>query len=368
MIKYVIKKYWRGPVLAALFFWWGWSSSHSFNDGMMMCVGLGFMVWMLRVIYLGKIGSVKVLSLVMSLFVIANVLWSICSLKPLRKLIRRWRYAGFSQQPYPYLSLYGSITDTQGMLFKLSPAIFRNKIPAVKAALWRMIAREVLVFDDTAGDAPQFRLKAWKDSPSDGVDQAFERTLYRFLEQSAGKDNGFVLPKTLRDTIGYVPKSAKKADRAYDYENQMRFADLLGTSVSVHSYSKREIANMYGMKRFLSGLPASFEKSSYPLAGGVAKETAELPRLELWRVWTEYVAFGYVFGMGDSVLNKLKKVQSQLNANATLSQILSSKPHRKAFDQLMAAAADATPYAEDSASAYLGRLPLAWHADEIYDM
>jgi hypothetical protein len=39
-----------------------------------------------------------------------------------------------------------------------------------------------------------------------------------------------------------------------------------------------------------------------------------------------------------------------------------------ALDQLMTAMADGTPYAEDGASSRLGLLPLAWHADEFYDM
>lgn len=362
MFKYVVKKYWKGAALAILFFIIGTSSMDTFNDAMIFCLGLGFMVWMFRIMFLGKSGSVKIFPMVMSLFLIANLLWSICTLKPLRKLIRRWHYAGFSQQPYPYLALYGSITDTQGMLFKLSPAIFRKKIPTVKAALWRMVAREVLVFDENSSENATFRLAEWTDSPSDGIDQAFERTLYRFLEQSAAKDGGAIVPKTLGKTIGYVPKNAKKADRGYDYQNQLRFADLLSTSVSVHSYSKKEIANMYGMKRFLQGLPGSFDKYA------VAKGTAESPALELRRVWPEYVAFGYVFGFGDSVLKKMSKMQSQLNANATLNKILTSKPYRQALEKLLTAAGDATPYAEDTASAYLGRLPIAWHSDELYDL
>ena len=382
MFKYLIKKYWKGPVLAALFFWWGWTSQDNFNDAMILVVGMAFMVWMFRVIYLGAKGSPKIFPLAMTLFTIANLLWSICTLKPLRKLIRRWRDVGLSQKPHPYLSLYGSITDTHGMLFKLSPGIFRSKIPAAKAALWRLVARGAVEFDLTGerNGEPAFRLKEWTDSPSDGIDQAFEQTMYRFLELAATKDQegkaaiGSVIePKRLREVVGYVPKKKKKKGRNASsstgvrerevMENQMHFADLLNTSVSIHSYSKEEKAKMLGMKRFLKGLPGSFDR----LATDPAFSSSET-RLELWRVWPEDVAFGYVFGIGEKVLSSLSKVQAQLNASPTLGLILSSKAHRRALDRLMTAVAEGTPYAEDSASAYLGLLPLAWHADELYDL
>lgn len=355
MFKYVFKKYVTGFVLAVLFFCLGWQKYHTFDGSMLLCVELGFFAWIVGLFYAGMIGSPKTITMVMSLVNITIIIWSICTLKPLRKIIRRWLNVGFSQEPYPYLALYGRITDTQGMLFRLSPAIFRNKIPVVRAGLWRLVAREVLVFDQSS---PVFRLKEWKDSPSDGIDQAFERTLYRFLEQSAAKNNGIVYPKTLRNVLGYKPSRAKKADRGYDYDNQIRFADLLNTSVSIHSYNKKEKCNIYGMKRFLKGLPHSFGEASFDVEN----------RLELRRVWPEYVAFGYVFSMGDQVLKKLSKVQSQLNANSTLSLILSSEPHRKALGELLEAVADGTPYAEDTASFYLGLLPLAWHHDEFYDI
>ena len=353
MIKYLIKKYWKAVVIAVFLFWSGWWSSDSVNDGMIMLIGMGFMIWMFRLIYLAQKGSPRIMPLAMSLFNVANGLWGIVTLKPLRKLIRRWLHVGLTQKPYPYLALYGSISDTQGMLFKLSPAIIRSKTPAACAILWRLIAREVLVFDVSS---PTFRLGQWTETTADGVDRALEKTVYRFLQQVAAQNNGFVVPKELRKMVGYMPKRIGDPTNGYDFENQVQFADLLNTSVSIHSYNREEKKKMYGMKRFLKGLPKSLSE--------VAPETP----IELRRVWPEYVAFGYVFGMGGKVLNKLATMQQFLSPNATLSMILNSGPHRMALDQLMTAMADGTPYAEDGASSRLGLLPLAWHADEFYDM
>ena len=182
MIKYLIKKYWKAVVIAVFLFWSGWWSSDSVNDGMIMLIGMGFMIWMFRLIYLAQKGSPRIMPLAMSLFNVANGLWGIITLKPLRKLIRRWLHVGLTQKPYPYLALYGSISDTQGMLFKLSPAIIRSKTPAACAILWRLIAREVLVFDFSS---PTFRLGQWTETTADGVDRALEKTVYRFLQQVA---------------------------------------------------------------------------------------------------------------------------------------------------------------------------------------
>lgn len=45
-----------------------------------------------------------------------------------------------------------------------------------------------------------------------------------------------------------------------------------------------------------------------------------------------------------------------------------SEPHRQVLRQMMDAVSEATPAVSDAVSAHKGRLSLAWHAEELYDI
>ena len=45
-----------------------------------------------------------------------------------------------------------------------------------------------------------------------------------------------------------------------------------------------------------------------------------------------------------------------------------SEPHRQVLRQMMDAVSEATPDVSDAVSAHKGRLSLAWHAEELYDI
>ncbi len=113
------------------------------------------------------------------------------------------------------------------------------------------------------------------------------------------------------------------------------------------------------MKRFLKGLP-----DSYNAPGEYA---GRLP--ELQRVWPEYMTFAYLFGIEKSTWRHLSQLMPpHPDDNPLLSLLQNSKPHRRVLRKLMDAVSEATPATEDAVSAHRGRLSLAWHAEEHYDI
>ncbi len=358
MFYYLVRKYWKGTLLAVLFFQMGYGIYHNFDDAMSFMVCMGSLAWMTGLIVHGTRGNgKKLVSLATGLVNLLVIVWYVVSLKPLRRLVRRLRYIGLSPEPYPYLALYGSLADTQAMLHKFSLAPFYDKTPLTRAALWQLLVRGSLRFAD--GDkGPELQLGPWSDAPSDGIDQAFERTLYKFLCQAAQPGQA-VTPKQLARVISYYSQKRKKT-KQYDIDNQFRFADLLNTGLHLRAYTKTDIRNIWGMKRFLKGLPATREQ----LTGKGAE-------LELRRVWPDYMAYAYLFGIEQRVI---KRIASMLPADDGSAQdrllrlLTTSKPHRRALKRMMAAATTATPMAEDAAAGYMGRFSFAWHVDEIYDI
>ncbi len=357
MKKYLLKKYLPKLITLGIIAYLCFVSDQNFNDSMILFFGLLFFIWMFRMIYFSFRGNPKkVISDIELLIKLMMFVWYVCSLKPLRKWLRKIRYAGFSPKPYPFLALYGSVLDTHMMKFKLSPAFYRDKTPAARAALWRLLTRGAVRFDMTSDQQPFLCLGPWSVSPSDGLDQDFEKTLYTFLEQCAPAGEQLE-PDKVREVIAYEKKY--KTIYRYDYNNQYRFADLLNTGIRLDAYSRRDIGNIIGMKRFLKGLP-----DSYNAPGEYA---GRLP--ELQRVWPEYMTFAYLFGIEKSTWRHLSQLMPpHPDDNPLLSLLQNSKPHRRVLRKLMDAVSEATPATEDAVSAHRGRLSLAWHAEELYDI
>ena len=360
MLKYIIKKYLKGVIFAILFFCWGYYENRTIENGLNYMVCMGIFVWTARLIYLFTRGDQKKgVNMASNLVNLLHLVWYVVSLKPLRIWIRKLRYGLFSTDPYPYLALYGSIVDTYAMMGKFKYGLFNSKVPVAKAALWRLIARGAVEF--TVGGDGEVALKVgeWKEVDSAGLDLALERTLYRFMQQSK-QENGIVEPDALKKAIGHF-KRMKKGQKVNvrEFENQFQLADLLNTRISLNSYSKKDVKNIYGMRRFLKELPSSFGQADF--RNGT---------LELQRIWPEYMAYAYLFGLEGSTLKKLCILFSdgQGMSNSLLHLVNTSMSHRKAIEKMMKAVGEGIPEAEDAVAGKMGRFTFAWHVDEIYDL
>ena len=182
MIEYFFKKYWIGLLLTVVFIAIGWATEGNFNDGMFLASCLGIFTTMLIIIFSAKSGSLKTSMTIFGAVVnIGKWIWYIISLKPLRRWISRLRVRGTSPEPYPYLALYGSLTDTLAMKANYSSAFWHDKTPAVRAAIWRLLSRRVLKYSLGPNDSIFFSLGEWSASPSSGVDQALEYSIYNFM-------------------------------------------------------------------------------------------------------------------------------------------------------------------------------------------
>ena len=265
------------------------------------------------------------------------------------------RYGLFSAEPYPYLALFGSIVDTHAMMGKFKYGLVNSKVPVTKAALWRLIARGAVELVESGNGEVAIKVGEWKEVDSAGLDLELERTLYRFMQQSE-KEDGTIIPEDVKKAIGYF-KRLKKGQRIErrTFENQFQLADLLNTRISLNSYTKRDVRNIYGLKK----LPSSFEYADF--SNG---------KLELQRIWPEYMTYAYLFGLEDSTLKKLRTLLpgDPEKGNSLLHLLNTSKTHRKAVDRMMKAVAEGVPEAEDAVAGMMGRFTFAWHVDEIYDI
>ena len=360
MTQYLIKKYGKGLVLAILFFLIGFSDDQSFNSGMMSMVCVGFFVFLIRIIMLAKSGnSKKVVSMGNSLILSGLLVLYVVTLKPLRRLIRHLRYGTFWAKPYPYLAMYGSATDSHAMLSKFTPHFHHPKAPAAKAILWRLLVNGSLYFStDAHGQTALFLYPSMADTQADGIDRALEETVYRFLQQAQEPD-GTLYPEKVKKVICYYPNPKDKTERkSFDYKNQYRFADLLNTGIGLNSYTREEVNHLFGMKRFLKGLPGTFSPNYFK---------GEMLLLE--KIWPEYMTYAYLFGIEKTVFSKLCNMLPTSNDSKSLLPLLRDHAtYRKVLHDMMHAIDVATPEAEDSVAGRMGRVPLAWHVDEIYDI
>lgn len=356
MIEYFFKKYWIGLLMTVVFIAIGWASEGNFNDGMFLASCLGILTTMLTIIFSAKFGSLKTSMTIFGAIVnIGKWIWYVISLKPLRRWIIRQKVKGASPEPYPYLALYGSLTDTMAMKANYSSAFWHDKTPAVRAAIWRLLSRRILEFGLGPNDSIVFTVGKWSASPSSGVDQALEYTIYNFMRQSV-TPQGFIDIKLLYKVISYH-RGRKNNRPNCDLNNQFRFAEILSTGISRQDYNEQETRNIYGMKKFLDGLPSSFEQL-----------TGEAAQLDLQRVWNEYMAYAYLFGIEKSTFNKLLNMIPQNSYPPLLNLLSSSDRHRRLLRQLMQTASNASRYADDAVSINRGRLKQAWHAEELYDI
>ena len=356
MINFFFKKYRIGLLVTALYILIGLATEGNFNDGMFLASCLGVLTYLICLIVFAQKGSgKKAITMIEAVINIFKFIWYVISLKPLRRWISRLRLYGLSPKPYPYLALFGGVADTQAMMANYTSAFWFDKTPAVRASLWRLFSRKVLKYGPGTNGGIAIKLGEWNTSPSDGADQTLERTLYRFLSQIKSPD-GSIDPKRLFRVISF-DGIKKKGEQSYDTTNQFRFAEILSTSISKHDYSDREKRNIYGMRKFLEDLPSSFEQL-----------TGNASQLDLQRIWSEYMAFAYLFGIEQNTLHRLAEMIPESSQPPLLYLLSSSEKHRSLLQQLMNSASDATRYADDAVSATRGRLKEAWHADEVYDI
>ena len=357
MHKYILKKYAPKLITLCIIALLCLLSDMNFNDSMILFIGLLFFIWMFRMFFLSKKNPKLIVTDIELIIKFMSFVWYVCSLKPIRKWLLRIRYVGFKPKPYPFLALYGNVLDTHMVKFKLSPAFFRDKTPVARAALWRLLTRGAIFFNTTSGQPPFLCLGPWSDSPSDGLDQDFEKSLYTFLSQCAPV-GGQLVPDEVRETIAHNPKNY--SGKSYCYDNQYHFADLLNTGIRFDAYSRRDIRNVIGMRNFLEGLPDSYN---------APKEfVGQMPNLQ--RVWQEYMTYAYVFGIERSTWRHLAHLMPpHAGDSSSLFHLLqTSEPHRQVLRQMMDAVSEATPEVEEIVSANRGRLSLAWHAEELYDL
>ena len=354
MITFFLKKYWIGLLVAALCIVIGCCSEDNFNDGMFLATCLGIMAYFFTLIVFAKRGRTAI-TMVEGTISFFKFVWYVISLKPLRRWILRTKVVGLNPEPYLFLPMYGSITDAQAMMDNYTSSFWHDHTPAVRAALWRLLARKVLKFGPAGDGNVVIKLADWVPAPSDGVDQALEKTIYRFLQQSQDPQ-GVIDTKKLYRVISYY-KNKKKEKVAYELHNQYRFADLLSTSISKRDYSEEETRHLYGMKRFLKALPSSFEQL-----------TGSASQLDMQRIWSEYVAFAYLFGIERKTISRLSAMIPETSQPSLLYLMSTSKKHQDLVTDLMKKASDATYYADYSVAANRGRLKMAWHAEEVYDI
>ena len=77
MLKYIVGKYWWGVVLAVLFYWMGMLALENQREAMMFVVGMGFLYWTFRLLYLVEKGSPKGPRMVNSLMSLAGMVWKV---------------------------------------------------------------------------------------------------------------------------------------------------------------------------------------------------------------------------------------------------------------------------------------------------
>lgn len=360
MLKYIVQKYLKGVILAILFFCCGYFENHSIENGLNYMVCIGILVWMTRLMYLFIKGEQKKgVNLAANLVNLLHIIWYVISLKPLRVWIRKMRHGLFSAEDYPYLALYGSIVDTYAMMGKFKYGLVNNKAPVAKAALWRLIARGVVEFAEGGNGEMALKVGEWKEVDSAGLDLELERTVYRFM-QLAAQENGIVIPKEMKEVVGHFKRMKKGQSVDWQmFDIQYQFADLLNTRISLNSYSKRNIRNIYGMRNFLKNLPSSFEQADFRNG-----------KLELQHIWPEYMAYAYLFGLEGGTLKKLRMLlpDNPGKGNSLLMLLTESNPHRTAIDKMMKAVGEGVPEVEDAVAGKMGRFTFAWHVDEIYDI
>ena len=354
MITYFLKKYWIGLLVAALCIVLGCWVEGNFNDGMFMASCLGILIYLFTLIIFVNRGRTAI-TMVEGTISFFKFLWYVISLKPLRRWIIRTKVRGFAPEPYPFLPMYGSVTDAQAMMDNYTSSFWHDRTPVVRAALWRLFARKVLKFGPAGGGQVAIKLAAWVPAPSDGVDQALEKTIYRFLQQSQTPDGAIDIDE-LYHVISYF-KETKRENIPYDLHNQFRFADLLSTGISKRDYSEAETRHLYGMKRFLKALPSSYEQ-----------QTGAAGHLDLERIWSEYVAFAYLFGIERKTIARLATMIPETSQPSLLYLMSTSKKHQDLVNKLMKKASAATYYVDNSVAANRGRLKIAWHAEEVYDI
>ncbi len=353
MRRYLIEKYWKGTVLFVLLYFMSCLMESNHDDAMMMTVCLYMFGWLIHGLAVANRNPRKLIIHVSGPFLLVRLVWYVVSLQPLRHWLLRLRYVGLRPDYYPWLGLYGNLLDTHVMQHKFSAAFSRDKTPVVRAALWRLLARGAVKLGMGAYGGAELTLGQWTDAPSDGLDQDFERTVYNFLARTAAP-GGSLVPREVERVMTFLETpDGGYQQSASDDKNQFDFADLLNTGISLKAYTRREIRNIFGMKRMLSNLPGSLSNLN----------TATAP--ELTRVWPEYMAYAYLFGKERRVLKRLARM---LPSEPLLSQLAGSVAHRSALKKMMDAVSYATPAVEDVVAARMGRLPLAWHVDEIYDI
>ena len=365
MKKYLFMKYMKVALVALVLFVMGYATFGNFNDAMFFLVAAGFMLWMALVIALNKMHSkwaVPVTELFVSLFFL---MWYVFTLKPVRRWLKKRSIVGVKPDMYAFLPLYGGLLDTHAMMGRLSSAFSQDKTPAVRAALWRLLTRNCVRLGTNEKDKPVLLLGEWKEAPTSDLDKALELALYRFMEQSAGED-GRLRPKDVRKAMTSYLKPTKDGQRIEGgerrtFNNQYRFADLLGTQISTTAYTKRDIRNIYGMRRMLKALPSSYEKC--------AERQVDVPVLN--RVWPEYMTFSYLFGIEKEVWKRLSAIVPASAAGGQtdelLKQLQSSRKCRSVLAKMMDAVSYATPKTVDRVSSSMGRFSFAWHFDEIFD-
>ena len=363
MIKYLVKKYGIGTIIALTIFFSDFSANHDFNKAMRLTVILGFLLWMAGLIIFMKQGRVKKgIRMLSGPINFLKLLWFVVSLFPLRRFVRRCRYGTMTAKPYPFLALYGSILDTYAMKCKFSYTPFHNKTSAIRATLWRLLAQGVLGFAYDTNQQPGICVMGWHDMPSSGLDQDFAHALYDLLLQCAPPGT-IISPKQAYKVITTDLSRKKRkgqgvANRKLS-DDQFLFADLLNTGIGLKAYSKADIGHIFGMKRFLKKLPKSYDTSS---------SVPTTP--EIKKIWREYMAYAYLFGIEKSTFDKIRQMIPATNyQNDPLIYLLqNSKPHAKVVKDMMSAISDATLENEDVVAANQGLLSAAWHVDEIYDI
>ena len=372
MTEYLIRKYWKGVVGMLLLFILCLYTFDTLDEAMNGFVCIFIFIWIMWVIFSSGRNLRKTIIMIGGLIGLLRLTWYICSLKPLRRLAFRMYYLGAQPRPYPYLALYGSLLDTHVMMYKLSVAFYRDKTPVARAALWRLLARGSIRLDTDQQGKAAVVLGQWVDSPSDGLDQSLEECIYKFLAISKPL-HGAINPLEVKNVMTHYPKGksftifGKSARKTYtDNESQYHFADLLNTGISLKAYSRKDVRNIYGMKRFLSNLSEDYGKYVVPELANAEATGSEMP--ELSRVWPEYMAFAYLFGIEKKVFQQIKKMlPPDGNENLLISQ-LADRQYLAVWRELVHQVSVATPAVEDAVAGKLGLLPIAWHAMELYDI
>ena len=86
MFYYLVRKYWKGTLLAVAFYLMGYYTYYNFDDAMSFMVCMGSLAWMTVLIVHGTRGNgKKLVSLATGLVNLLVILWYVVSLKPLRR-------------------------------------------------------------------------------------------------------------------------------------------------------------------------------------------------------------------------------------------------------------------------------------------